>query len=68
MTPDQYWARIRAIPLLAVRDSSDGDAVICRQPHTQDTVSVTKPEFYKDDNEMEATLRFYEQMYSSQLN
>jgi hypothetical protein len=63
VSPEDYWKRISRIPLYRERDTSDGEAVICR---AQDgtPVRVTKPEYFKSEEEMEATLRWYEACYS----
>lgn len=57
-----YWPRIARIPLY--QDKDLGEAVLCwtadRQP-----VRVTKPEFFKSDEEREAAIRHYEAFYSA---
>lgn len=68
MNSDSYWARIKRIPLVPERATSDGEAMICR---TLDgtPVRVTKPEYFDTadpataDEKKEAALEWYESQY-----
>jgi len=65
VTSEAYWQRIYRIPLRPERESSDGEARICR---AQDgtPVRVTKPEYLLEE-EREAVLEAYERWYSPRL-
>jgi hypothetical protein len=72
VTPEQYWARIRRVPLTPERETSDGDAIICRM-YDGTPVRVTKPEYFLSDDRQtadekrEAALAWYESQYSPPL-
>ena len=67
-TVDEYWPRIRRIPLHPDWESDDGDAVICRTFDGMGIVRVTKPEKYDSDEKREAGAQFYEESYRPNLN
>ena len=64
---EDYWPRIRRIPLIPDYNTDDGDAVICR---AQDgtPVRVTKPEVLLTDEKREAAIRTYETYYAPRYN
>ena len=67
MTSEEYWKRIERVPLKFENDIPNSDS---RRYRAQNgvPVSVTKPEYFKTDEEREAAVRFYEQMYSRRYN
>lgn len=65
---EQYWARIRRIPLIIGRESDDGNSVLCHAADGSGVVTVTKPEFFRTDADREAAVRGYELMYGRNLN
>ena len=67
-TIDEYWPRIRRIPLYPDWESDDGDAVMCRTNDGMNIVRVTKPESYADDEKREVGVQFYEDSYRPHLN
>ena len=67
MTEAEYWAAIDRIPLYRQRESSDGDAWICRDRNNQ-PVRVTKPEFFRSDDERHAALDYYRSMHGPAIN
>lgn len=64
---EDYWPRIRRIPLHPDFTTDDGDAVICRTADG-DPVRVTKPEIFADDAKREAAIEFYSSFYGPTLN
>ena len=63
VTPEAYWARIKRIPLYPDRDTSDGDAVMCRTADGA-PARVEKPERHPPENR-ERLVLFYEQFHAS---
>jgi hypothetical protein len=59
---DEYWARVRQLPLHRERESADGEAVIHRTDQGE-PVRVTKPETLVTDEKREAAISFYESFY-----
>jgi len=66
VTPEGYWARIKNVPLIPERESTDGTAVICRTTDGM-PVYVTKPDKFSPE-EREAMVRNYEARYSPHYN
>ena len=66
MSPEEYWEFIEKIPLRPERDSSDGEAVICRAQDGS-PVRVTKPE-YLSDEERTSVAQSYEMWYAPRMN
>lgn len=65
---EEYWARIRRIPLIIGRDADDGRAVLCRTADGSQVVTVTKPEIFHNDADREAAVAVYELMWGRNLN
>jgi hypothetical protein len=61
VTPEQYWGAIERIPLYRDRETSDGDAYLCRDRNNQ-PVRVTKPERLSEA-ERDAVVEFYRALY-----
>ena len=61
MTPADYWAAIARIPLHQERETSDGEAYICRDANNQ-PVRVTKPETLSEQERL-ITVEFYRLSY-----
>ena len=61
MTPAEYWARIRQLPLYREREAEDGTAF---QYRTNDgsPVRIEKPEPFSEEKRREM-IEFYESMY-----
>jgi hypothetical protein len=59
---EEYWARIRAIPLIKEKDLGDGEAVLCRTIEG-DPVRVTKPEFLGTFEKRAAAIEHYEAFF-----
>jgi len=55
---DEYWARVKQIPLYPDWASDNGDAVICRTYDGQGIVRVTKPEILGTDDKRAAATTF----------
>jgi hypothetical protein len=62
VTPAEYWAAIERIPLRQDRETSDGEAYICRDANNQ-PVRVTKPENLTDAERV-VTVEFYRLFYA----
>ena len=62
MTPEEYWVAIARIPLYRQRETTDGEAWICRDANNQ-PVRVTKPEYLSREGEREAAVEFYRTFY-----
>ena len=59
---EEYWARIRSIPLEKERETGDGEAVLCRTLEGS-PVRVTKPEMFNSNDERAAAIELYEDFY-----
>jgi hypothetical protein len=59
---EEYWARIGNIPLIKERETSDKEAVLCRTLEGA-PVRVTKPEFFRSDDERAAAIELLEDFY-----
>jgi hypothetical protein len=64
-TADEYWPRIKRIPLYPDWSTDDGDAVICRTRDGMGIVRVTKPESFENDEKRAAGVEFYEDHYKA---
>jgi hypothetical protein len=62
---NDWWPRIRRIPLYVDIDLADGEAVLCRDQNNK-PVRVTKPDYFHSDEEREAAIVLLEAFYSSQ--
>lgn len=62
-----YWPRIKRIPLFFDREISDGESVLYRAQDGS-PVRVTKPDFFKSDEERAAAIEFLEANYSPRRN
>jgi hypothetical protein len=58
-----YWPRVTRIPLLFVREISDGESFLYRT-HEGSPVRVTKLEFFDTNAECETAIGYLEAMYS----
>ena len=64
-TIGEYWPRIKRIPLYFDREI-DAEAALYRMQDGS-PVRVTRPEFFKTDQERAAAVEFLELMYSPRL-
>jgi hypothetical protein len=62
VTPAEYWARIKMLPLHVERDSTDCDAVMFRD-NAGNPARIEKPDRHPEDVRA-AHLAYYEQMYT----
>ena len=63
----EYWARIRAIPLILEKELGDGEAVLCRTLEGE-PVRVTKPEFLDTPEKRLAAIEHYEAFFKKLPN
>jgi len=61
-----YWPRIKRIPLYPDVLTDDGNAILCRTYDGRGVVRVTKPEFFRSDEDREAAIKFLDSVYSPQ--
>lgn len=66
-TVEEYWARVKNIPLFPDFATDDGDAVVCRT-HDNQPVRVTKPEILQTDEKRAAAIEHYEMFYKPNRN
>ena len=59
---EEYWVRIRNIPLILEKELGDGEAILCRTLDG-DPVRVTKPEYLGTDDKRAAVIEHYEAFY-----
>lgn len=59
---EEYWARVENIPLIKERETGDKEAFLCRTLEGS-PVRVTKPDFFKSDDERAAAIEMLEDFY-----
>lgn len=64
---EEYWARIRSIPLIKEKELGDGEAILCRTIEGE-PVRVTKPEFFHTPEERAAAINHYESFFKKLPN
>lgn len=64
---NEYWTRIKNIPLILERGTGDGDAFICRTLDGE-PVRVTRPELLQTDEKRAAAIELYESLYKRAQN
>lgn len=66
-TVEEYWARVKRIPLFPDFDTDDGDAIVCRAQDGK-PVRVTKPEVLQTDAKRAAAIEHLEMFYKPDKN
>jgi hypothetical protein len=61
-----FWPRVKKIPLLPGADL--GEAVLCHTSDGSTAVRVTKPEFFRTDEDREAHLNHLADFYGKKVN
>lgn len=64
---DEYWVRVKNIPLFIERETGDGDAFLCRTIEGQ-PARITKPEVLVTDEKRAAAIELYEGLYKRLRN
>lgn len=64
---EEYWARVRAIPLIIEKELGSGEAVLCRTLEGE-PVRVTKPQYLETNEKRRATIEHYEAFFKKLPN